>query len=589
MESPLLPLPSYPAAGRVARFTRRPLLCAAAAIAAVTAGGLLLHTANSPFRWRAATSRSAWRGGGHAGRGHPPRVSSPSLVGEEGGAAAPVGPQSELVAGASAAVAAATPPGVASAVGAAPGTGGGGTTFSADSSRPSLSLSPSRGAIPAADAAAVRAANAPFFAALDSVAFPGVDGTPMVVMTAGNWPYRALLGNFACNMQRVGRSRGYLTVTFDAPTRAYVEDVLGQVAYALPGSSAGGGGGGGQGKEEGSGNKTAATVATGLADYNSADFRSVTRRKLTAVRLALSGGMDVLFSDPDVVWCADAAAGVTAYVGSPAAAGTDGPSTPPRSAWGFAIQSDQPGNFLCSGFYLARSRPAVEALFDRLAAADGADDQAAFNTVLCEPAAGGRRSSPTTCTAAGGVVAGVLPTDTYASGAVHHADAPTGRSMRLWYFGRPEISAQCAVARGPVPRGKEVAVPRVTLHNNHIWPGAIKVPRFLVQGLWFFDAPAAAVAAAAAGIGPGGAMAAGKAVGGEEGEVAHGAAAAAALDDPTGGMAGVPDAAVPSLFPVAPPGAAEGYCASVAAAASPASITACGDYCTGGNGFANQM
>ena len=150
---------------------------------------------------------------------------------------------------------------------------------------------------------AVRAAHAPLFAAIDAVAYPGADGTPTVVMTAGNWAYRAMLGNLACNMRRVGRHRRYLTVTFDAPTTAFVTEVLGQVAF-----------------EVSTNGSAAADVADGLADYNSAGFQRVTRRKLTAVRTALAGGVDVLFTDADVTWCVDAGAAMVEWLGSPAAA-----------------------------------------------------------------------------------------------------------------------------------------------------------------------------------------------------------------------------------------------------------------------------
>lgn len=85
------------------------------------------------------------------------------------------------------------------------------------------------------------------------------------------------------------------------------------VVFELPAAGAAGDGGGGK---EG----TAASVATGLADYISVAIGAVTHCKLNAVRLALTGGVDVFFSEPDVAWCADAAATVTAYVGAFASA-----------------------------------------------------------------------------------------------------------------------------------------------------------------------------------------------------------------------------------------------------------------------------
>jgi len=184
-----------------------------------------------------------------------------------------------------------------------------------------------------------------------------------------------------------------------------------------------------------------------------------------------------------------------------------------------AIQTDAPGNFLCSGLYLARARADVVALFDAFTVRPDGDDQAAFNAVLCGRPAGGARVGAAACRAASGVVAVTLPADAYATGARHWTDGG-GDDRRLWYHPRAALAAQCASARGDVTPAASAAAAaaaaaadagaataaaaaapaRVTLHNNHIWPGDLKAPRFVTQGLWFFDAPAAAAAAAAASI-----------------------------------------------------------------------------------------
>lgn len=232
-------------------------------------------------------------------------------------------------------------------------------------------------------------------------------------------------------------------------------------------------------------------------------FHAVTRRKLTAVRLALAGGVDVFFSDPDVTWCADAAAAAVAHLATPAAeaAAADAAGDPPRGEAGLAFQTDLPGNLICSGLYLARARPDVVALFDAFAAWPGADDQAAVNAVLCDATGGGSRTGQAACTSASGVVGVLLPLERYISGALHYTNS-SGHDMRLWYYPRRVLAAQCPSMRGAVPAGGWATARRVAMHNNHIWPGAVKVPRFLTQGMWFFDAPAAGAAAAALGVGP---------------------------------------------------------------------------------------
>jgi len=56
----------------------------------------------------------------------------------------------------------------------------------------------------------------------------------MVVMNAGNWACRSLLGNFASHLRHAGRDHRFLVVAFDTPSAAYVRGVLGQVAVASP-------------------------------------------------------------------------------------------------------------------------------------------------------------------------------------------------------------------------------------------------------------------------------------------------------------------------------------------------------------------
>jgi len=398
--------------------------------------------------------------------------------------------------------------------------------------------------------AAVRAAHAPLFAAIDAVAYPGVGGSPTVVMTAGNWAYRDLLGNFACHLRRVGRHRRFLVIAFDAPTAAYVRGVLGQVAVLSPAVPDG------------------EPPAGALADYSGAAFAVIARRKLAAVRTALAGGVDVLFSDPDVVWCADAAAEAGAWMASRAASAAGAAGLPAAAAGGtagaaspgVAFQSDYPGNFLCSGFYLARARRDVVALFDALAAWPGrGDDQAAVNALLCDPSAGGARVGEGTCRSAGGVAGVILPPDRFLNGATTWADG-AGTDKRLWYYGRAVLAAQCPSMGGggtPPAAAAGTAADRVVLHNNHIWPGALKGPRLVTQGFWFFDAAAAAAASAAAGVDP-----PRRAGGGHDG--------------------GAPPP--PRLFPRRAAPAAGGFCAPDAAAATAESAAACGNYCHGRDG-----
>jgi len=235
--------------------------------------------------------------------------------------------------------------------------------------------------------------------------------------------------------------------------------------------------------------------------------------------------------------------------------------------------------------YLARARADVVALFDAFAARTDGDDQAAFNAVLCDRPAGGDRVGAAACRAASGVVAVTLPADAYATGARHWTDGG-GHDRRLWYHPRAALAAQCASMRGDVAPGVAAAAvaaaanagaaaaaaasapARVTLHNNHIWPGELKAPRFVTQGMWFFDAPAAAAAAAAAGLGPAPARPPPDGGGG------------ASAPAPAEGVGGE-DPPAASLFATGTAPAAGGYCASTPAPATAASTAACGNYCNG--------
>lgn len=218
------------------------------------------------------------------------------------------------------------------------------------------------------------------------------------------------------------------------------------------------------------------------AMFGTRGFNLLSKRKLYAVYHILKTGSDVLFTDADIVWCADVVDELSRMMYGE----RDIDGFGQRPARGLLMQTAWPRSILNSGFYYARASDKVVRLFEAFLAygGDAENDQAIVNRVLCQSNGSGEvvygqepvvhtaaptRRMPVGCRWQGGVAAGMLEARRF----------PTGGELmeggdKLFHLPRRELMAMCD--------RREVAL----LHNNCILSGKKKA-RFVVKGIWYVD------------------------------------------------------------------------------------------------------
>lgn len=184
------------------------------------------------------------------------------------------------------------------------------------------------------------------------------DGRPYVVMTAGTSAYFPFIGNLRCSLLHATGDGRMLLAALDRQVRT-----LGENANFIPITI---------GKP---------IDATKVAMFGSVEFRSITRRKLDAVHAVLKQGVDVFFVDGDVHMCDNLDWVFKTVSDFGASAGNI-----------LAQRASVTAELINSGVYFARADDANVALFEQLRTYDAANDQVAFNALMCRSQTGGHVS-----------------------------------------------------------------------------------------------------------------------------------------------------------------------------------------------------
>lgn len=298
-------------------------------------------------------------------------------------------------------------------------------------------------------------------AAVARTAFtPSGGDRPIVLLTAVNHAFHTYLSNFNCSLSSFSPQPRPLVIAMDGAMQARALRQGFESLHLPLGSFAPG--------------------DDGVQMFGSKGFNLLSKQKLYAVYKVLQTGVDVLFSDADVVWCGNAAREVARLMygtdWSVDAFGKNMPHLLMQTAW--------PRSLLNSGFYYARSSPELLDAFEAFLAhdADSENDQVIVNRVLCRkpykgdmvfngthshPAAP-HRPMPVLCRWDGRVDARLLPAGRF----------PTGGEViegeKIFHHPRRYITSAC--------RNGEVAV----LHNNCILSSKKKA-RFVAKGMWYLD------------------------------------------------------------------------------------------------------
>lgn len=260
-----------------------------------------------------------------------------------------------------------------------------------------------------------------------------------VVVTASNYMYRMHLRNLQCDLHRLGLPYAPVVFSLDALTHDFALSA-GLKSVALS-------------RELGD------DVSPGAFErHGPRSFGHITRQKLKAVQTALYAGMDVLMTDADVHWCGDALEAVQRSMGD-----SD-----------MLVMAEASYAKLNSGFYYVRSNKRTMELFDVMVANAhfGMHDQDVVNAVLCDTLFGAQRvrttegAVPYECISASGVVARLLDTNHYPSGAEVIKGSP------VFKLDRETLANMCETGRF------------VVLHNNFIRADK-KMARMIVKGMWY--------------------------------------------------------------------------------------------------------
>ena len=203
--------------------------------------------------------------------------------------------------------------------------------------------------------------------------------------------------------------------------------------------------------------------------FGSRSFNLLSKLKLHAVYSVLRTGVDVLFVDADIVWCADAATEIARLVyASP---------NPPH----LLMQTAWPRSLLNSGLYYARAAKETEDVFRAFLehAGDTENDQVIVNRVLCRGEKGDtvnhgtyahpsapHRVMPVGCRWDGRVDARLLDAQRFPTG----GEVVDG--LKIFHHPRSFITQACAAGKFAL------------LHNNCILSQKKKA-RFIAKGLWY--------------------------------------------------------------------------------------------------------
>lgn len=183
-----------------------------------------------------------------------------------------------------------------------------------------------------------------------------LDGRRVLILAAATSHVAPLFDNLRCGARShapAGEERDVLLVALDDAMEAHGHRVGAptvRVSYeSLENIS------------QGKGNK-----AEGLK-YRSQSFGRVARSKLNVVHDVLASGVDVIFTDTDVSWCNDVPAALKADRASRAKARAASNEPLPDIVFQNALRKDVRNQMsFNSGFYYARSSPAVRAFFGAL-------------------------------------------------------------------------------------------------------------------------------------------------------------------------------------------------------------------------------
>lgn len=310
--------------------------------------------------------------------------------------------------------------------------------------------------------------------AVARVAFTPERGRPMVLVTAVNYPFRDYLTNLNCSLARINdispQPLQPLVIAMDAAMHSHALRI-GFESLHLPMYSS---------INTLPANRDRHASEPAVQMFGSKGFNRLSKQKLYAVYKVLQAGVDVLFSDADIVWCADAAAEVARIM---YATHWDADPFSPRMPH-LLMQTAWPRSLLNSGFYYARASPELRDAFRMFLAhdADSENDQVIVNAVMCRrhfngamvfngtnshPAAP-HRPMPVLCMWDGRVDARLLPALRF----------PTGGEIvdgdKIFHKPRRFITHACG--------NGDVAV----LHNNCILSSKKKA-RFVAKGIWYVD------------------------------------------------------------------------------------------------------
>lgn len=253
--------------------------------------------------------------------------------------------------------------------------------------------------------------------------------------------YCEFLANFACNLQHVSPTLRPVVYALDRRTQVFAA-ILGLSSVLL--------------SNEGD-------------DFRLVDFEKgrrslnvIAKMKLVAVRNALKSGLDVLLSDSDIFWCADAVEVLKDMI-----------MKYPYSDADVLIQPEAKYRMLSSGFYYVRTTERTVKLFTQLIVHIyiGPHDQDVINRVFCDPVFGGQRiyeqygDVPYRCESRG-VVVRMLPADQFLSGTEEY------EGVKIFSHSKQKLADMCALGRF------------VVLHNNFI-RATKKKARFVQKGMWF--------------------------------------------------------------------------------------------------------
>lgn len=213
-----------------------------------------------------------------------------------------------------------------------------------------------------------------------------------------------------------------------------------------------------------------------IQDFFSDEFKPIAMKKLHAVRQVLSAGYDVLFSDVDIVLCADIAKDLARIAKERRNEGVE-----ILLMQSDAVRDSQQIVRFNSGLFFASAGQSTIDFLDRaiqygdIEQKGRVDDQVAMNRIACKPVGGGRELSrkhnkraPPVCSWKGRLLVEALPLQRY----------PNGNS----FIGKQRIFEMKPGAIRELCSRQQVRI----VHNNWI-PGAKKKERLWTNGLWSWD------------------------------------------------------------------------------------------------------